>query len=1082
MNVDAIVAENNRLERCISDMICLMALPATWVGQDSHEIASSLVAAIFKVLDTDFAYLRLHIADSEVPLVVSRLSPWASTTAGREDLEETLASWLNAKRHQRPRRLTIADKDLAIYMAHLDLLGELGSLVVGSRQADFPSRIEELLLSVAANQATIGLEAARRLHEQKRLADELDERVAARTRELAAAYEELQRKELDFNLIVDSIPVPVAVTTSTGAVEGVNRPTMDYFGKSFDELIEWKASDVVHPDDLDATISAQTAAHQAGHIYNVQSRHRRHDGVYRWFNVLGMPLRDPEGNIRRWFHLIIDIDDQKRAEHALATSERRLAQIVDAIPSVLWSAETDGSADFFNKHYLDYTGLRLNEVVGAGWAASVHPEDRQGLISVWRELLASGQSGGAEARVRRFDGKYRWFLFRANPLRDDTGRVVKWFGVNIDIEDRKRADEALRTSEWKLRQLTETIPQMLWSAMPDGAIDYCNTRLLEFTGLSAEKVMGSGWTKMLHPDDVQSARRAWHSCIETGAPYQVEVRTKHAADGTYRWLLTNALPLRDGYGGIIRWYGTCIDINDRKEAEARIVESERNLAEIIDTIPAYVWSSGSDGRITYINRYYRDYLGLTLEEIEGRKWQWVVHPDDTQVHVDFQNACLASGCAGETQTRIRRFDGSYRWFLNRANPLDQGSNATKWFGVTIDIEELKSTEEMLRASEWNLRNLTETIPQMLWSADPNGSCDYCNSRMLNYTGFAADQIKDNGWRHLFHPDDRERATRAWEASAETGAPFQAEVRMIHAADDSYRWCLTAGLPLRNEQGRIVKWHGVCVDLHDWKRAQDELRETQAELAHATRVMTMGQLTASIAHELNQPLAGIMTNAGTGLRMLATDPPNIGGAQETARRTIRDAKRASEVITRLRTLFSRRVSASEAVDLNAAAQEVITLSLNELRRSRVNLRVELADDLPLIVGDRVQLQQVLLNLLLNGAESMIDVMDRPRDLLLLTELEVDGHVTVRVKDTGAGVDPANNDKVFHPFFTTKSNGMGIGLSVSRTIIESHLGRLWAERNNGPGSTFCFSIPSSLVDHTNNSVQSALTSALNTAGYR
>jgi C4-dicarboxylate-specific signal transduction histidine kinase len=250
-------------------------------------------------------------------------------------------------------------------------------------------------------------------------------------------------------------------------------------------------------------------------------------------------------------------------------------------------------------------------------------------------------------------------------------------------------------------------------------------------------------------------------------------------------------------------------------------------------------------------------------------------------------------------------------------------------------------------------------------------------------------------------------------------------------------------------------------MHDWKRAQDELRETQAELAHMTRVMTMGQLTASIAHELNQPLAGIMTNAGTGLRMLTADPPNVDGARETARRTIRDAKRASEVISRLRALFARRTTASEIVDLNTAVQEVIALSSNELQRSGVIYRVNLAQNLPYTMGDRVQLQQVILNFILNGAEAMDGVADRPKELVVSTEIEETGHVRVSVTDAGVGFEPAMAEKLFSPFYTTKSSGMGIGLSVSRTIVENHQGRLWAECNEGSGATFRFSVPSTLV---------------------
>ncbi len=294
-----------------------------------------------------------------------------------------------------------------------------------------------------------------------------------------------------------------------------------------------------------------------------------------------------------------------------------------------------------------------------------------------------------------------------------------------------------------------------------------------------------------------------------------------------------------------------------------------------------------------------------------------------------------------------------------------------------------------------------------------------------------------------------------------GSPTRSSSRKYCAAADEYHWCLTTALPLRDEDGRIVKWHGASVDMHDWKRAQDELRETQSELAHMTRVMTMGQLTASIAHELNQPLAGIMTNAGTGLRMLTANPPNVEGARETARRTIRDAKRASEVITRLRALFARRTTSSEIVDLNTAVQEVIALSMNELQRSNVGCRVHLADNLPYAMGDRVQLQQVILNFILNGAEAMASVADRPRELVVSTEIEETGHVRVSVRDVGVGFDPAMAEKLFSPFYTTNSVGMGIGLSVSRTIVENHQGRLWAERNEGPGAKFSFSIPSTLA---------------------
>jgi signal transduction histidine kinase len=247
------------------------------------------------------------------------------------------------------------------------------------------------------------------------------------------------------------------------------------------------------------------------------------------------------------------------------------------------------------------------------------------------------------------------------------------------------------------------------------------------------------------------------------------------------------------------------------------------------------------------------------------------------------------------------------------------------------------------------------------------------------------------------------------------------------------------------------------ELAERRLVEERLDRARLELAHVTRITSLGVLTASIAHEVNQPLSGIVTNASTCLRMLAADPPNVAGARETARRTIRDGNRASDVITRLRALYGKKDPTSESVDLNEAAREVLALSLSELQRSRVILRHELADDLPRVTGDRVQLQQVILNLIRNASDAMSTVDDRPRLLLIRTERYEGDRVRLTVQDAGVGFDPHTADRLFESFYTTKNDGMGIGLSVSRSIIENHHGRLWATLNNGPGATFSFSIP-------------------------
>jgi C4-dicarboxylate-specific signal transduction histidine kinase len=275
-------------------------------------------------------------------------------------------------------------------------------------------------------------------------------------------------------------------------------------------------------------------------------------------------------------------------------------------------------------------------------------------------------------------------------------------------------------------------------------------------------------------------------------------------------------------------------------------------------------------------------------------------------------------------------------------------------------------------------------------------------------------------------------------------------------DKSIKYLYAVARATRDESDQL-EYIAAVRDVTARRLSDEALDKARLELAHVARVMSLGALTASIAHEVNQPLSGIITNASTCVRMLDGDPPNIDGARETAKRTIRDGRRAADVITRLRALFTKKDATTESVDLNEATREVIALSQSELERNRVVARTQFADRLPLVTGDRVQLQQVILNLVRNGSDAMSGVDDRPRELLFTTELEKSDRVRLSVRDAGIGVDAPNLEQLFQPFYTTKETGMGIGLSVSRSIIENHHGRLWATPNDGPGVTFSFSIP-------------------------
>jgi PAS domain S-box-containing protein len=377
-------------------------------------------------------------------------------------------------------------------------------------------------------------------------------------------------------------------------------------------------------------------------------------------------------------------------------------------------------------------------------------------------------------------------------------------------------------------------------------------------------------------------------------------------------------------------------------------------------------------------------------------------------------------------------------------------------GFIRDISARKSAEERLRASERSLRELTETIPQMLWSAEPDGAVDYCNQRALDYTGLSAEQVRGAGWIKTVHRDDIESMSRAWTTAVSSGEPFQQEFRSLRAADQTYRWCISRALPLRDPNGRILKWFGTVVDLHDWREAQQALRMTQAELARVSRLTTMGELAASIAHEVNQPLTAVTNNGSACLRLLANRSLEPEVLRRALEEIVADGTRASAVIARIRGFIKKAPVEKTVLDVNEVIQEVLALAGHELHRNPVLVECQLANTLPLVRADRIQLQQVLLNLIMNSIEAMTGAANQSRVLAVESRVDESGDVLVAVRDSGPGPG-SEADRLFTPFFTTKANGMGMGLPISRSLIESHGGRLWATTNSPHGAVFSFTLP-------------------------
>jgi PAS domain S-box-containing protein len=494
-------------------------------------------------------------------------------------------------------------------------------------------------------------------------------------------------------------------------------------------------------------------------------------------------------------------------------------------------------------------------------------------------------------------------------------------------------------------------------------------------------------------------------------------------------------------------------IAERERMEDELRHSKVRNAAILDSALDCIVTINHEGCITEFNLAAEHTFGYRRDVVVGMQLADVIIPPSLrEAHRSGLASYLATGesrvIGRHLEMTAARADGKefpVELAITRI-PLEGPASFT---GFLRDITERKRTELKLRESEFKLRQLTETIPEMLWSATPEGVIDYCNARMLDYTGFSANEIMGSGWTKFLHPDDVDETVREWTSCVATGLPYKLEVRIFHASDRTYRSCVTSALPLLDEQGSILKWHGTLVDLHDWRQVQEKLRDMQAELAQMTRVMTMGELAASIAHEVNQPLTAIAANGESSLHWLTRDEPDIEKVRMLTNRVVADARRASEIIGRIRDMASRRAPERELLSIDDVINESLGFLRHELQEKGVIVSLDLARELPQIVGDRTQLQQVIVNLTVNAVQAMTQLAPADRRIAVGAMLTDPETVCCSIEDSGPGMDPEHLPRLFDSFFTTKDTGMGMGLAICQSIVEAHGGRIRASNNSALG---------------------------------
>ena len=778
----------------------------------------------------------------------------------------------------------------------------------------------------------------------------------------------------------------------------------------------------------------------------------------------------------------------------VAASHDQFRLAIDSIPGLVWTALPDGRVDFLNQRWLEYTGLTLEQASGWGWQAAVCPDDLPRLVDYWQSVLASGKPGEIEARLRRHDGVDRWFLFRGVPHYDDRGGLVKWYGQTTDIEDRRRAEEELKKQTAHLDELFELAPHAVVLVDADVRVIRVNKEFTRMFGYTPDEAVGRMLEELVAPEERLPEYQNNARMLSSGQKVESETIRKRK-DGMRLAVSMTASPVLTA--GPIEGYIIYRDITERKRADA-LLAGEKRLLEMIakgDSLPRLLealcrlveeTATGSLCSILLVDpngRQLRAGAAPSLpldytQALDGRAIALGIGPcgdallskepviasdfrTDERWSEEYRALALAHGLQACWSTPILSLEGNALgtfalYYREPRSPTPEEYNVIEQFRniASIAIERTQA-ENALRRSEAYLaeaQRLSQT-GSFSWHA-ATGVITWSEE---TYRIFELDPgVKPTleVLRQRIHPDDLAFYQQVVERATREGKDFAFEHR-LQLPDGIVKHLQI--MAHRIGSSDLVEFVGAVMDVTERKGSEEALDKVRLDLAHVSRISTLGQMAASIAHEINQPLAGIVLNGNASLRWLAGDPPNLDEAREATRRIVRDGQRAGDVITRLRSLFQREGPPKDRLGMNDVVQEVVAITRAEVQNAGASLRTQLSDDLPLLPGDRVQLQQLMLNLIMNALEAMSEVQDRPRELAISTHRSEADEVLVAVQDSGVGLDPQGKEKLFDAFYTSKSVGMGMGLAISRSIVEHHGGRLWAVSNDGPGATFFFTIP-------------------------
>jgi PAS domain S-box-containing protein len=914
------------------------------------------------------------------------------------------------------------------------------------------------LLENFADQAVIAIENARLFEAEKQ-----------RSLALAQANRDLAEREAKIRRLVDANIIGIFIWEMEGRVIEANDAFLRMIGYDRADL----ASGRVHRKNLTPSEWSNrdeqtvTELKTLGTVSPFEKEYYRKDGS-RVPVLIGLSRFEEGGNEGVAF--VVDLRERKQAEEVLRESEYKARQIIETVPGLLWSTGPDGEPTQLNQRILDYSGMPFEDFLQFACKELVHPDDFPETANAFFHAIRAGTPYQAVNRLRRADGEYRWHHTRGEPLRDQDGRIIQWYGLSVDVDELKKAEDRLRHSEAYLAEAQRLNHTGSFGWKPDsGEIVWSDETYRIFEYDPAVKPTIDSVVQRVLPYDRALVQQVFDRASQTGTDFEHEYRLL-LADGRVKHVHAIARALRDASGNR-EFIGAVSDITERKTTEEQLRRSAQELqrSEFYLTEgqrlgQAGSWALNPSGFFEYWSRELFQIYGLDPQMGAPTLEQYLstIHPEDRDFMAETIKSMCEQGSGCDAKKRIIRPDGAVRYIRCVGIPVLDNGVLKRFLGTAMDVTEQEQLTQELRRREAYLAEAQRLSQTGSWAWSPDSDIRYWSEECYRVLSFDPQDglPRFEEFFQRIHPDDQPGFRKLVQTAIREKAEWETDYRIVHL-DGLVRDIHVVGHPVLSTSGHLVEFVGTVIDVTERRRAEQErarLRQLEADLAHINRVSTLGEMAASLAHEITQPFATARNNASAALNFLDKKPPALGEVREALDCIVNDADRAGAIIGRIRDHIKKAPPRKDRFDVNEAINEVIVLARGEITKNGVSVDTHLKEGALPVEGDRVQLQQVLLNLILNAVEAMGSVQAGPRELSVCTEQSHANGVLVVVRDSGPGIDAEHFERVFETFYTTKSGGVGMGLSICRSIIDAHGGRLWTDANDPRGAVFQFTLPS------------------------